>query len=144
MLEETIQELDENFEYIRHEYRGNRIIIHVRSKRQEVTCPYWGQKSKKIYSKYTRRCQDLPIQGKTVFIEIESRKLFCENPDCEKKTFVEPFDCISERSRITKRLEEKIMAVSKHTSSITAMNLLRNIGIRIGKSAICNRLKKKQ
>jgi len=108
MLEETIQELDEQFEYITHEYRGNRIIIHVKSKRQEVTCPYCGQKSKKIYSKYTRRCQDLPIQGKTVFIEIESRKLFSENPDCEKKTFVEPFDCIREYARMTKRLEEKI------------------------------------
>jgi len=142
MLKEIIQEVDENFEYIGHEYRGERIIIHVKSKREEVLCPYCGKKSKKNYSKYTRRVQDLPIQGKTVMIEIESRKLYCENPDCEKKTFVEPFECVRERSRMTKRLEEKITQTSKHTSSITASDILKGMGIRVGKSTICKKLKK--
>jgi transposase len=142
IVKEMVEELDKNFEYINHEIKGNRIIIRVKSKRVEVVCPYCGQKSKKVYSKYKRKFQDLPIQGKTVMIEIESRKLFCNNTECDKKTFVERFDCIAERRRQTNRLEKKIIEVSKHTSSITAAGIFREMGIKIGKSTICLQLKK--
>ena len=143
MLKEAMQELDEELEYITHEYIGERIIIRVRSKRKEVICPYCGEKTNKVYSKYSRRFQDLPIQGKNVIVLIESRKLICENSVCEKKTFVERFGCISQRGRVTKRLEEKIMQVAKHTSSITASGILSEMGIKIGKSSICRWFKKK-
>jgi transposase len=142
MIEEMIEELDRGLEYESHEIHEKRIIIRVKTKEREKKCPYCGEKSEKVYSKYKRIVQNLPIQGKTVLIEIDSKKMFCKNPECKKKTFVEVIECVEPKRRQTKRLEEKTLEISKHTSSITAAEILRGMGIKIGKSSICEQLKK--
>jgi hypothetical protein len=86
---------------------------------------------------------DYEKKGKTVIIKLEGKKMFCKNPKCDKKTFVERFECTTERGRKTKQLEEKITEISKHTSSITAAEILKGMGIEVGKSTICLRFKKK-
>lgn len=63
-MDEFIKLLDENLEYVRHELIDNIIYIYVVSIRAEVICPYCGQTSSKVHSRYERSFQDLPIQGK--------------------------------------------------------------------------------
>ena len=91
---------------------------------------------------YPRGFQDLPIMEKKSVILIDNRKIFCNNPDCNHKTFAERFSFLGEKARRTNRLEDEILRVSINCSSVTASALLTKSTAIIGKSAICNLLKK--
>ena len=143
-MKEIVEMIDENLEYERHEIEEAGIKIYVKSKRREVECPFCGEKSRKVHSVYERRFQDLPIGGKKVEIVIANRKYFCRNKECENTTFAETFDCLAYNARRSNRLTEEIVRVSSEVSSITASELLRKSVANVGKSTICELLKKRK
>jgi len=141
-MHELVKMLDENLEYISHEILGNRIYIYTQSSRDEAACPYCGHTSIWAHSRYPRTLQDLPIQGKKVTIIINNRKFFCKNSGCSHKTFAENFDFVKPKATKTNRLQDAIMSVSLNQSSVSAAEYLRKSTCDIGKSTICNLLKK--
>lgn len=142
-MDEFIKLLDENLEYVNHEIIDDTIYINVISTREKVICPYCGKASSKVHSHYSRSFQDLPVQDKKVTIILNNRKMFCNNPDCQYTTFAENFDFLSFKAKKTKRLEEEIINISMNVSSLTATKFLRNSVADIGKSTVCNLLKKR-
>lgn len=88
------------------------MLIYFVSNREEVSCPFCGKPSSKVHSHYMRSFQDLPIQGRKVVVILNNRKLFCHNSEC------------------------------KNVSSIAAAQILHNSVANVGKSTICNLLKK--
>lgn len=142
-MDEIIKMLGENLEYISHEIKDGTIFIYVASKREEAICPYCGQISVKVHSCYPRTFQDLPIQGKKVKIVLDNRKFFCKNEDCGHKTFAEGFPFLKRSATKTNRLQEEILSVSLNQSSISASQYLRKSCCTVGKSTICNLLKKR-
>ena len=143
-MDEFIKQLDPNLDYISHEIKDGKCYITVTSNRKEVTCPFCGWPSSRIHSTYNRTFQDLPIQGNKVFIIIRNRKFFCDNSDCNHTTFAERFDFISYKAKKTRRLEDEIVRLSINCSSITASKILKENVVDIGKSTVCNLLKKKE
>lgn len=141
-MDELVKLLDENLEYESHEVGAEDIIINVRSKRSEIACPFCGQISSRVHSTYPRSFQDLPIQGKKVCIRIANRKMFCDNPRCDHTTFAESFDCLGPNAKKSKRLLDEILKVSLEMSSVTASRILSESVATVGKSTICNILKK--
>ena len=142
-MDEIIKLLDENLEYIIHKIIGNTIFINVVSNREAVICPYCGNASSKVHSRYERSFQDLPIQGKKVRIILNNRKMFCNNPDCNHTTFAESFDFLKFKAKKTKRLENEIINISMNVSSLAATDFLKESVADVGKSTICNLLKKR-
>jgi len=142
-MKEIIKMLDEKLRYINHEIEEKTIRVRVKSKRKKAECPYCGERSEKAHSKSTRKLQDLPIQGKKVIIEIERRKYKCKNPECGHKTYAETFEFYEAKSRKTKRLNEEIMRVALTQSSMSAAAYLRGSVANVGKSTICNMIKKR-
>lgn len=142
-MDEFIKLLDKNLEYISHEIIDDTIFINVVSNRKEVICPYCGKLSSKAHSHYKRSFQDLPIQGKKVRVILNNRKMFCNNLDCNHTTFAENFDFLKFKAKKTKRLEDEIISISINVSSLTATDLLRNSVADVGKSTVCNLLKKR-
>ncbi|MBW9155183.1 transposase family protein [Clostridium tagluense] len=142
-MDEIIKLLDENLEYVSHKIIGDTIFINVVSNREEVICPYCGNPSSKAHSHYKRSFQDLPIQGEKVRVILSNRKMFCCNLDCNHTTFAESFDFLKFKATKTKRLENEIINISMNVSSLTATNILRNSVADVGKSTICNLLKKR-
>jgi len=142
-MDEFIKLLDENLDYLEHEITEEEVIIHVVSNRDEVTCPYCGGKSNKVHSTYQRNFQDLPVLGKKTKIVIENRKLFCLNPECNHTTFAETFCFLPYKGKKTQRLLDKIVDVSLSVSSTTASDILKEGIADVGKSTICNLLKKR-
>lgn len=115
------------------------------SNRHEVICPFCGEASTKVHSKYSKKFQDLPIQDKKVIIILNNnRKMFCSNSKCSHKTFSEKFEFISSNKRRTKRLENKIISLSLRLSSVQASKYLKENIANISKSTICNVLKKER
>ena len=141
-MDEFIKLLDKNLEYISHEIIEEIIYINVASNKKECICPYCGSLSSKMHSTYARSFQDLPMQDKKVTIILNNRKLFCNNKQCTHKTFAEKFDFIAFKGKKTKRLETTIINIAMNVSSLTATSLLRNSIANVGKSTICNLLKK--
>ena len=133
---------DENLRYISHEIDGSTIMIRVEAIAQQAICPYCGKTSDKVHSRYVRKLSDLPIQGKKVKLLLNNRKYFCINEGCTHKTFAEQFSFFEPKSTKTKRLWEEILRVSLTQSSLSASKYLRSSVAEVGKSTICNLLKK--
>jgi transposase len=95
-----------------------------------------------VHSRYTRKCQDLPIQGKKTVIMMNNRKFFCKNPGCSHKTFAEKFDFVKPKATKTDRLQNEITRISLKQSSVSAAEYLRGSVCDVGKSTICDMLKK--
>ena len=58
------------------------------------------------------------------------------------RTFAETFNFIGFKSKKTSRLENKIINISQNVSSMSAAKMINTRVISIGKSTICNLLKK--
>ena len=143
MMQSIVELLDEHLQYIEHTIEEGRIIIHVASNKSTGYCKYCGTESRALHSVYERTVHDLPIQGKKVTLIINRRKFFCINKECEKKTFAEQFDFFKGNERKTNRLQAEILEVSLTQSSISASKYLRKNVTNVGKSTICNLLKKR-
>jgi transposase len=141
-MNEIIKLLDKNLEYVSHKIIGDTIFINVVSNREDVICPSCGEPSSKVHSHYERSFQDLPIQGKKVRVILSNRKMLCCNPECDHTTFAESFNFLKFKAKKTKRLENEIINISMNVSSLTATDILRNSVADVGKSTICNLLKK--
>ena len=133
---------DDRLSYISHKNDGNYLIIHMESVEERAKCPYCGKVSYKVHSHYTRKLQDLPIQAKKVKLVINIKKFFCLNKNCEHKTFAESYSFFDPKATKTKRLQEEILKVSLTQSSLSAAQYLRSGVADVGKSTICNLLKK--
>lgn len=142
-MDELIKLLDKNLDYVSHEIVEDMIFIDVISNRGEPICHFCGEPSSKTHSYYKRSFQDLPIQSKKVKITLNNRKMFCKNKDCNHTTFAEKFEFLTSKGTKTKRLEDEIINISMNVSSLTATFILRNSVANVGKSTICNLLKKR-
>lgn len=141
-MDELIKLLDADMEYVSHEILSDVINIYVESSRSSAVCPYCGIESSRVHSRYERRFSDLPIQGKQVEIVLNNRKYLCGNSDCPHKRFAETFSCFPYKGKRSKRLTEEVIRVSMEVSSVTASSMLGKSVAKVGKSTICNLLKK--
>lgn len=141
-MDEFVKLLCRELDYVNHAISEDLIYIYVKSNRAEPKCPYCGIEGKKIHSHYKRRFRDLPMQGKKVEIILDNKKYFCNNPECGHKTFAEAFDCLPFKGKRSRRLTESIIEISLNVSSITAASMLKKGTADVGKSTICNLLKK--
>jgi transposase len=141
-MEELVGFLCADFSYKGHEISADIVRIYVESSRREGACPYCGEKSESVHSRYERRFRDLPIQGKKVEIVLDNRKYFCKNQECTYQTFAESFDCLPFKGRRSNRLTDAIVEIALNVSSVTAAATLKKGTADVGKSTICALLKK--
>lgn len=134
-MEKLINKLSKELKYLGTTEDENSITIKVASKRDSAVCPNCNSTSTSVQSKYNKKFQDLPLKGKTVYIQLVNRTFNCSNPNC-KCMFVESFDFIEPNQHDTKRLIKHILEVSSTCSNRAAEKKLREEGIQVGKSTI--------
>ena len=118
-------------------HENNVFHLYASSSKDYGICPYCGQVSNRVHSKYFRNIKDLPILGEQVILHFESRKFFCHNTSCSKKTFAEqPGTEIFRYRRRTCRCERIIARHGISVSSNSASRLLSYMGINISASTI--------
>lgn len=98
--------------------------------------------SSRIHSIYQREIQDLPLHNKQTILLVHTRKMFCENPDCQATTFAERHPFVAKYGKKTDRLVTNILNTSLQLSSISASRLLKTESVKVCKSSICTLLKK--
>lgn len=142
MEQELIKALDKDLECFDCKIKKNKIIMKIHSTKEVVVCPFCGFVSTKVHSSYQREIQDISVQDKQMVLLLNTRKMFCDNLECEHKTFAERFDFLAPNAQKTKRLIDKILITSTKLSSVSATTLLKSNSIRTSKSSICDLLKK--
>ncbi|MEU1424993.1 ISL3 family transposase [Kitasatospora sp. NPDC005751] len=91
----------------------------------EAACPACGQVSDWVHSRYERHVADEAVGGRPVVIDLSVRRLYCENPDCEKATFAEQVDGLTKRyQRRTPALQKVIDAVAVALAGSAGARLL--------------------
>ncbi|WP_408640953.1 transposase family protein [Streptacidiphilus rugosus] len=78
-----------------------------------AACPACGQPSRWVHSRYERHVADEAVGGRPVVIDLSVRRLYCENPACEKVTFIEQVSGLTRRyQRRTPALQRVVDAVA--------------------------------
>lgn len=137
-----VKDLDSTYKLDTFHNKTDKIIFEMSSETSTAKCPYCGKASNRIHSRYQREVQDLPIQGKKAVLLVLTRKFFCDNDTCCKRTFSERHPFVDANGKRTKRLEKNILFTSSQLSSINASKVLKNSNVDISKSSICVLLKK--
>jgi transposase len=63
------------------------VLVTARSRAADAACHRCGLSSARVNSRYRRRLHDLAAGGRPVTIDLEVRRFFCGNPECELQTF---------------------------------------------------------
>jgi transposase len=78
-----------------------------------------------LHSRYVRHVADEAVGGRPVVIDLSVRRLYCENPQCPKTTFVEQTDGLTVRyQRRTPALQRLLGAVAVALAGKTGVRLL--------------------
>ncbi|WTO24831.1 ISL3 family transposase [Streptomyces virginiae] len=102
-------------------------------------CPGCGQVSQWTHSRYVRRVADEAVGGRPLVIDLSVRRLYCENPDCLKLTFVEQVDGLTERyQRRTPALRRVVEAVSVALAGSAGARLLRVLHHALSGATVLN------
>ena len=142
IVRKIIKNLDKKLKISDYKYENDTLIINVERTNKIATCPHCGKKSHNVHSKYTRPIKDLPIQDYKVILNITTKIFFCKNKNCKTNTFSEKFEFIEKRSRITKRLNERIIETAKGTSVRASKKIINNTLADISEDTILRLIKK--
>lgn len=141
-MDEFIKSLDQDYELVQYHIKNSQVVFQIQSGKRELTYPFCGAKTMYVLSTYQREIPELPIQDKQVILLVDTRKMFCKNPECPHKTFAEKHSFAAPKAKKADRLVKNIIHTSAQLSSLNASRLLKNENITVCKSSICSLLKK--
>lgn len=141
-MKNLIKKLDKNLVIIGYEYTEDTLIINVESKKKKSTCPHCGKESNSIQSRYTREIRDLPMQDYKVILNVHVRNFYCKNKKCTHRMFAERFEFYESYSRMTKRLQDKILETSKGISARASKEIINNGIVKTSDDTILRIIKK--
>ena len=65
------------------------ITLTLRPRSRTARCPLCERRAGRVHSRYERTLADLPWGEHTVALRLRVRRLFCDNPRCERRIFAE-------------------------------------------------------
>ncbi|MBO0782997.1 MAG: ISL3 family transposase, partial [Ktedonobacteraceae bacterium] len=106
------------------------LTIEVLSERPSAHCPFCGEESDAVHSRYQRRIRDLPSVGQTVLLHLTVRRFFCQNRACQRKIFTERLPAFVEPwAQMTLRLSQALQAIGLSSSGSLGTRLAARLGI---------------
>ena len=107
------------------EMENETMSISVTSTNGQSICPHCQTISERIHSIYNRHPADLPIVGYTVRLAMTVHRFFCDNSDCDAKTFTERIPAfIQHYARRTNRLAGKQQNVALEAGGASGQRVL--------------------
>src|SRR5215831_1146249 len=111
------------------EHDGSLVLV-AEPTREAVPCPKCGQLSRRQHSSYLRRPLDLPWRGHSVRLSVQSRRWFCDVPDCPRQIFAERFDGVLARyARRTDEATELLTAFALQAGGEGGARLAHKAGV---------------
>jgi transposase len=107
----------------------DRILIHLEPLRESVPCPHCGTRSHRIHSRYWRKPWDLSWSSWPVQLVVHARKFFCDNAQCLRRIFTEPFPGVLGRyARQTQRLRKVLLELAFSSCAEAAARVSKLLG----------------
>jgi transposase len=73
------------------------VHIWAHARAATAACPHCGHASARVHSRYQRRLADAATGGRRVVLRLGVRRLFCDHPDCQARTFTEQLPGLTTR-----------------------------------------------
>jgi transposase len=109
----------------RIEIEKDTVNICVTSTNGQSVCPYCQTISERVHSSYNRHPADLPLAGYSVRLDMAVHRFFCDNSDCEAKTFTERIPAfIQHYARRTNRLTSRQQSVAIEAGGASGKRVL--------------------
>jgi transposase len=122
--------------------RGAGVILDVRLRGEEATCPHCGQPSSRVHSRYHRRLEDAPIAGRAMSLRLRVRRFFCDNPGCGSRTFAEQADELTTpRARRTLLLRSMLMSIAVALAGRAGARLAGRLGMSTSRDSLLRLLR---
>ena len=116
----------------RVELEEGRMVMSVTAISEESICPYCGTASERIHSSYQRHPADISLAGYTVGLDITVPRFFCDNTQCEAKTFAERMaGLIKPYAHRTDRLAGQQRRVAFEAGGEAGARLLNELGMPV-------------
>jgi transposase len=121
---------------------GAGVVLHGRLRAEGGPCPRCGQVSVRAHSRYQRRLADAPIGGRAVQLQLQVRRLFCDNTVCATRTFVQqPAALTAPRSRHTSVRREALTAIAVALAGRAGARLAARLGMPTGRDTLLRLLR---
>ncbi|MBX6745077.1 MAG: transposase family protein, partial [Acetobacteraceae bacterium] len=114
-------------------------VLHIRAevRARSGCCPDCGQRSSAVHSCSVRCPADLPCLGREVRLELAVRRLYCRNPACSRRTFVERLPgLVALRARRTHRLANAQGRVGVALGGAAGARLLGHLGMPVSGATV--------
>ena len=76
---------------------GGTVYVAARTRELMVGCPECGRGSARVHSRYGRSLADVAVGGRPVLNRPSVRRLFCDSPECGRRTFTEQVEGLTVR-----------------------------------------------
>lgn len=108
---------------------GEKIVLYLKPVRAGVPCPLCGVSSQRVHSFYQRKALDLPWFSWPVQLVIRARRFFCDNSECGRQIFTEPFpEVLGRYARQTDRAQSTLLELAHCSSAELAARVARLLG----------------
>lgn len=144
-MKTLIKKLNKNLVLTEVEYIDNQNImeLHIEyDKNYHSCCPDCGQPALRKNGTHQRCVKDLPVMDHMVILVIKVRELFCDNPECSRKTFSEDFDFIGITGKRTRRLDDLLIRSFAESSAIATERRVRGKIADVSNDSILRLVKK--
>ncbi len=108
---------------------STQITLNVSSTQALAYCPLCHQGAHRIHSHYERTLADLPWGEYHVLWQLQVRKFFCSNPDCQRHIFTERLvNVVSPWARKTARMAQRQTSIGLALGGIAGARLSQTLG----------------
>jgi transposase len=119
------------------EEAGNAVVITARTRAQQAACHQCGASSARVNSRYRRRLADVGPAGRPVVIDLEVRRFFCGNAECQQRTFAEQVPTLTQRHQHRTVLARGLLeAVALALAGRAGARLASMLGIAVSRSTL--------
>ncbi|MFI1184641.1 ISL3 family transposase [Streptomyces sp. NPDC020799] len=99
-----------------------------------LPCPDCGTESRRVHSRYQRHLADAAVGGRPVVIALSVRRLFCDAPDCPRRTFAGQAEGLTIRyGRCTPLLLDTLRAVGLALAGSAGARLLTVLNVSVSR-----------
>jgi transposase len=134
-----------SFEINSAKIESGKVILSVLSTRRKSKCPGCKKYSTRLHGYYFRKVNDLPMLGRSVFINLKVGKYYCQNNRCSRKVFTERFtDHFLPYKRSTTRLTEKLLKVALLMGGNPGKKLCDTLNIKTSSSSLIRQIHQKE
>lgn len=117
------------------------VRIDVMSIQSSLACPVCEQNAQRVHSHYERTLADLPMADYQVCLQLQVRKLFCDNVACRRRIFTERLPNLAVPwARRTERMTQHLNEIALALGGIAGKRLSHKLHYGVSRSTLLRSL----